>query len=110
MLENSSEELVVSPYVVAELDYLVATRLGVEVELGVLGELAGGAWELPAVGPDDLNAMMSVIKKDRDQEVGVADSNVVLAARYRTRTVATWTDGISMCSGRSLAADQTLPS
>ncbi len=90
MLEEYSEELVVSPYVIAELDYLVATRLGVEVELGVLGELAGGAWELPAVGPDDLNVMMSVIKKYRDQEIGIADaSNVVLAARYRTRTVAT---------------------
>ncbi|MEJ7696846.1 MAG: hypothetical protein WKF78_09590 [Candidatus Limnocylindrales bacterium] len=31
-----SEPLVVSPYVVAELDYLVASRLGVAAELAVL--------------------------------------------------------------------------
>jgi hypothetical protein len=39
----ASAVLVVSPYVVAELDYLVASRLGVSAELAVLRELAGGA-------------------------------------------------------------------
>src|SRR5690606_33820210 len=38
--------LVVSPYVVAELDDLLATRFGVEPELAVLDELASGAYEL----------------------------------------------------------------
>ncbi len=90
LLETTSEPLVVSPYVLAEVDYLVATRLGVEAELGVLRELAGGAWELPELGADDLRVMISVIEKYHDQALGTADvSNVVLAARYRTRTVAT---------------------
>jgi predicted nucleic acid-binding protein len=42
-----ADALVVSPYVVAELDYLVATRHGVDDELAVLDELTGGAWDLP---------------------------------------------------------------
>ena len=46
--------LVVSPYVVAELDYLVATRHGVDAELAVLDELTGGAWELTGFGADEL--------------------------------------------------------
>jgi uncharacterized protein len=42
--------LVVSPYVMAELDYLVAKRIGVDAELAILSELSSGAWELAAVG------------------------------------------------------------
>ena len=81
---------IVSPYVVAELDYLVATRHGVDAELAVLTELTGGAWELASVDADELAHATSVIAKYRDQEIGVADaSNVVLAARYRTRTIVT---------------------
>jgi len=90
LLAAPGEHLVVSPYVVAEVDYVVASRLGVEAELNVLRELAGGAWDLPALGADDLTVMVSVIDKYHDHAVGVADaSNVVLAARYRTRTIAT---------------------
>lgn len=89
-LAAHSDLLVVSPYVVAELDYLVATRHGVEAELAVLDELAGGAWELASFGADDLKRARSIVAKYGDQAVGVADaSNVVLAERYRTRTIVT---------------------
>jgi hypothetical protein len=36
----------VSPYVVAEVDHLVATRVGVDAQVAVLEELSGGAYEL----------------------------------------------------------------
>lgn len=45
-MEEDPGPFVVSPYVTAELDYLVATRRGTAAELAVLGELAGGAYEL----------------------------------------------------------------
>lgn len=80
----------VSPYVVVELAYLVADRLGVPAELAVLRELAGGAWELAGVSGADLDGVAAVIDRYRDQRIGVADaSNVLLAQRYRTRTIAT---------------------
>ena len=41
VLDGSTEPLVVSPYVVAETDYLVATRHGTNAELAALAELAG---------------------------------------------------------------------
>jgi len=84
------EPMVVSPYVVAELDYLVATRVGVEAELEILAELSGGAYVLPDIGADDLARMVDVLGRYRDQEIGVADaSNLLLAERYRTRSLLT---------------------
>ena len=85
----AADALVVSPYVVAELDYLVATRHGVDDELAVLDELAGGAWDLAAFDEGALRRAREVIASYRDQAIGVADASiVVLAERYRTRTIA----------------------
>lgn len=90
VIEESDEPLVVSPFVVAELDYLVATRVGVDAELAVLGELSSGAWDLASVGASELELASTVIKKYRDQHIGVADASiVVLANSHRTRTIAT---------------------
>lgn len=90
VLGGATEPLVVSPYVVAELDYLVVSRLGVSAELAVLRELTAGAWDLPAIDVGELAKARAVIERYRDQSIGVADaSNVILAERYRTRTVVT---------------------
>ncbi len=90
VLDDTDEPLVVSPYVVAELDYLVVSRLGVTAELAVLAELAGGAWDLPAIDAEGLADARAIIERYADQRIGVADaSNVVLAARYRTQTIVT---------------------
>lgn len=49
IIEADPDPFVISAFVVAELDYLVGTRRGVDAELAVLTELAGGAWELAAI-------------------------------------------------------------
>lgn len=90
VINETDEALVISPYVLAELDYLVGTRIGVDAEMLVLRELSGGAWELADFGAGNTEQAMAVIEKYRDQGIGLADaSNVVLAERYRTRTIAT---------------------
>lgn len=89
-IDSSADALVVSPYVVAELDYLVATRVGVDAELAVLRELAGGAWELANCGTAEIEQAARIVTKYQDQRIGIADAaNVVLADRYRTRTILT---------------------
>lgn len=89
-IDADAGPFVVSPFVVAELDYLLATRLGVRAELAALEELAGGAWELADVRPADLQAATRVIERYQDQAVGVTDASlVVLAERYRTGRVLT---------------------
>jgi predicted nucleic acid-binding protein len=89
-IEREIDPIVVSPYVVAELDHLVATRLGVDAELAVLAELAGGAYHLAAFGAHDLAEATAIIERYRDQAIGVADASlVVLAARHQTRSILT---------------------
>lgn len=84
------DALVISPYVLAEVDYLVATRHGLSVELAVLDELSGGAWELAAINTDDLRSAREVIGRYGDQAIGLTEASlVVLAERHRTRTIAT---------------------
>lgn len=90
VIEINDELLVVSPYVLAELDYLIAKRVGVDAELEVLRELSSGAWELAVVGVAELELTTSIIEKYSDQDIGVADASmVVLADRYQTRTIVT---------------------
>ena len=89
VLAGTPEPLVVSPFVVAERDYLVATRHGIEAELAVLAELAGGAWELAAMTRPKSDAR-ALVERYADQAIGVADASmVVLAARYRTSSIVT---------------------
>lgn len=89
-LADNKEDLVVSPYVVGELDYLVTTRLGVDHELAMLRELASGAYLLANFGEEDLDSAATIIGRYRDQQVGVTDASlVVLAHRYRTRSILT---------------------
>jgi predicted nucleic acid-binding protein len=90
VIDSNDGLLVVSPYVVAELDHLIARRIGVDAELEVLRELSSGAWELAVVGVAELELATSIIEKYRDQDIGVADASmVVLADRYHTRTIVT---------------------
>ena len=85
-----ADPLVISPYVVAELDYLVSTRVGVEAELAVLGELGGGGYHLVSFDASELLRALVVIDRYRDQEIGLADASlVVLAERFATRTLLT---------------------
>jgi len=69
---------VVSPYVVAELNYLVATRLGADAEQHVLAELASAAYVLASVDRDDLRACTELIS--RYAGIGVADASILVLA------------------------------
>ena len=87
---DERDVFVVSPFVIAELDYLFATRNGVAAELTALREIAGGAYELAQLSADDLSSCADVIERYRDQEIGVTDASlVVLARRYETRRILT---------------------
>lgn len=90
LVEAEPDPLVVSPYVVAELDYLAATRLGVDAELAILAELSTGAYFLAGISVDDLAVASRIIERYRAQRVGLADASlVVLAELHRTRSILT---------------------
>ena len=69
------------------MDYLAATKIGVTAEIEVLRELAGGAYHLATIDPDQLVTAADLVERYRDQAIGLADASlVVLADRFRTRT------------------------
>lgn len=83
--------LVVSPCVMAEFDYLVASRNGPEQAHSALGYINGrtatGRWEVPPVDPG-LTAAHAMLG-DYPQ-IGLTDAvNVVLAHHFRTDVIAT---------------------
>ena len=84
--------LVVSPCVLTELDYLVATRQGPPAASAIIryaaSRLAAGRWEVPGIGPL-LLAAHAVL--DDYPAIGLADAmNVVLAREFRTDVIATF--------------------
>jgi uncharacterized protein len=84
--------LVVSPCVLAELDYLVSTRQGPPpagaIVRYVAGRVAAGRWEVPGVG--QLLLAAHAVLSDYPG-VGLADAmNVVLAREFRTDVIATF--------------------
>ena len=82
--------LVLSPFVLAELDYLVASRGDVDSELALLGEVAAGAYTLARFDAADVGLAAEVIELHRDLGIGLADASlVVLAARYGTTRILT---------------------
>lgn len=87
---SQTDRLVVSPFVIAELDYLVTKRLGMDAALTVLSELAGGAYELAAIDASELEQTAGIIAKYRDQDIGVTDASLVLLANLAgTRRILT---------------------
>ena len=90
VIDSADTPMVVSPFVIAELDYLVSTRMGVRSELAVLRELGAGAYILPEMNSADLLAAAVVIERYSDQEIGLADASlVVLGDRFGTNRLLT---------------------
>jgi predicted nucleic acid-binding protein len=89
-LRDARGPLVLSPFVLAELDYLVATRVSPSAALALLAEVARGAYRLESFDASDIAAAHDVIEGYGDLDVGLADASiVVLAQRYETRDVLT---------------------
>ena len=81
---------VLSPLVLAELDYLTARIAGVDAELTLLAELSSGAYELAPFTRDDLAEAAAVVERYRDLPLGLTDASlVVLADRYDTDVIGT---------------------
>ena len=79
-----------SPFVLAELDYLLASRVGRQAQHALLDEVARGAYRLESFDAADVQTANQVIEKYRDLELGIADASLVaLAARHRVRDILT---------------------
>jgi predicted nucleic acid-binding protein len=81
---------VISPFVIAEIDYMVLDKAGVARELAVIDDLTSGAYEIPDLDIDDLRAARHVAARHQDLKLGITDAaNAVLAERYDTNEILT---------------------
>jgi hypothetical protein len=79
-----------SPFVLAELDYLLASRVGREAQGALLDEVVRGAYRLEPFVATDVAEARRVIARYPEIAPGLADASVVvLAARHAVREVLT---------------------
>lgn len=89
-LRDSSGPLLLSPFVLAELDNLIATRVGTSAARALLAQVSTSVFRLECLDAQDIEAATQVIDRFSDQALGIADASiVVLADRYDTRDVLT---------------------
>lgn len=89
-LSRASPPLLLSPFVLAELDYLLAKHIGAAAQTALLDEVARGAYQLEPFGPADVAAAKDVLHRYPVLKIGLADASiVVLAGRHGTRDVLT---------------------
>ena len=89
-LEDADPPFVLSPFVLAELDYLLATRVGRRAQSALLAEVERGAYHLAAFSDTDVGSARRILERYADLDLGLADaSNVVLAERHATRDILT---------------------
>jgi predicted nucleic acid-binding protein len=89
-LESAAPPWSLSPFVLAELGHLLATRVGQEAERALLAEVGRGVYRLEAFDAADTEAAERIIGRYRELEIGLADASlVVLANRYGVRDLLT---------------------
>ena len=89
-LESAAPPWCMSPFVLGELDYLLATRVSQAAERALLAEVGRGVYRLEAFDGPDVEAAERLIGRYRNLEIGLADASlVVLANRYGVRDLLT---------------------
>lgn len=81
---NRDERRLLSPFALAELDYLLLKARGGAGERVMLNDVARGVFELASFDSHDVGDAMRVVEHYHDLGIGLADASiVVLAERYK---------------------------
>ena len=82
--------MLLSPFVLAELDYLLMRHVGRHAQAGLLEEVARGAYQLEPFDAADVARAKEIMDKYKDLEIGLADASIaVLAERHTIADVLT---------------------
>ncbi len=89
-LVAASPPRLLSPFVLAELDYLLAARVGEAARIAVLNEVERGAYTLAPMSGADVGLARRIIERHADLGISLADASiVVLAERHQLQDVLT---------------------
>jgi predicted nucleic acid-binding protein len=90
LLIEAVPPLLLSPFVLAELDYLLMRHIGRRAQAALLEEVARGAYQLEPFAAADVARANQVIAQYADLAIGLADASiVVLAERHAVAEVVT---------------------
>jgi predicted nucleic acid-binding protein len=89
-LLDDSGPLLLPPFVLAELDYLLLGRVGAQAERALLEEVAAGAYDLVPFGPEEVAEAADLIGRYAELKIGLSDASiVVIAAAAKTTRLLT---------------------
>jgi predicted nucleic acid-binding protein len=89
-LLRATPPLLLSPFVLAELDYLLGKYVGTTAREALVREVERGAYQLEPFDASDVTEARGVMGRYRDLDIGLADASVVvLAHRYGITSVLT---------------------
>jgi uncharacterized protein len=89
-LQADPGPFLLSPFILAELDYLLLTRVGPRAERALLDEVAAGAYDLVPFDAGHVAEAAAVIGRSETLRIGLADASVaVVAGRAKTTRLLT---------------------
>jgi hypothetical protein len=93
LLDPEAGTLVVSPFVVAELDYMLMSRAGIRAELTLLSDLANDVYQVAAFTRQDAERAEKLAGQHADLKLSIADAHTMILAapdRYGTTRILTF--------------------
>jgi uncharacterized protein len=79
-LAGAAPPRLLSPFVLAELDYLLAARVGESARTGLLCEVERGAYALAPMAGADVGAARRIIERHADLGISLAEASIVVLA------------------------------
>jgi predicted nucleic acid-binding protein len=80
-MEADAGPFFLSPFVLAELDYLISKQVGRKAAALFRKEVVNGSYALESFDTDDLKQANSIIESYPDASISLADASVVVLAR-----------------------------
>ncbi len=93
LLDAEAGALIVSPFVLAEVDYMILTRSGIQAELVLLDDLADGVYQVAEFTPADADRTAHLTRQYADLKLGIADAHTMSLTqpdRYATKRILTF--------------------
>jgi predicted nucleic acid-binding protein len=82
-LRKAEAPRLLSPFVLAELDYLLATRVSRAAAQALLGQVADGVYQIESMDAGDIARANEVLDQYADLDLGLADGSlIVLSERH----------------------------
>jgi predicted nucleic acid-binding protein len=94
LLDSRADDLLVTPYVIAEVCWMAASRIGATAEANVIDAVAAGELQQVTITDDELQRIAELLHQYADlhggQGLSLADASVVAVAEHRgIREIAT---------------------